>query len=190
MSPYHASISKRFLDISFSLLILPFIWPFLIISLVLVWLSSGGQVFFYQTRVGRFGASFKLIKIRTLHKRFDSAPGALHGPNDITLVGKFLRKTHIDELPQIWNILKGDMSWVGPRPEVPYFYEHFKELEPTYADRQLARPGITGLAQLNNPDASPNENLEKLKFDLDYVNQATFWMDVRILVQTFLLIWK
>ena len=96
----------------------------------------------------------------------------------------------MDETPQIWNILIGEMSWVGPRPEVPFYYEHFKKQEPTYANRQLVRPGITGLAQLDNPNASPNENLEKLKFDLQYVNQATFWMDLRILTKSFLFIWK
>lgn len=96
----------------------------------------------------------------------------------------------MDEIPQIWNILIGEMSWVGPRPEVPFYYEHFKKQEPTYANRQLVRPGITGLAQLDNPNASPNENLEKLKFDLQYVKQATFWMDLRILTKSFLFIWK
>jgi putative colanic acid biosynthesis UDP-glucose lipid carrier transferase len=100
-----------------------------------------------------------------------------------------MRSSRIDELPQIWNILKGEMSWVGPRPEVPYHYEHFKQRDANYATRQLVKPGITGLAQLNNPDALPNENLEKLKLDLEYVNQANIWMDLRILAQTFLLTW-
>lgn len=164
--------------------------PVLVISMLLVWLSSGSPIFFVQTRVGLGGKYFMLIKLRSLRKKFNSKPGALHSTDDITKVGRLLRKTRVDEIPQIWNILVGDMSWVGPRPEVPFYYDHFKGLEPTYADRQLARPGITGLAQLNNPNASPNENLEKLTFDLDYVRNASLWMDIRILVQSFLFVWK
>jgi lipopolysaccharide/colanic/teichoic acid biosynthesis glycosyltransferase len=82
------------------------------------------------------------------------------------------------------------MSWVGPRPEVIYYYEHFKEKDPNYARRQVAKPGITGLAQLNDPNASPDQNLEKLIFDLKYVDHASFSMDLRILINSFIVIWK
>jgi lipopolysaccharide/colanic/teichoic acid biosynthesis glycosyltransferase len=190
MNTYHRSFVKRLLDICFSLAILPFVIPVFILSVLMVLISSGFPIFFFQERIGYKGKVFKLVKIRSLKNTFSSEPGALHDVNDITAVGKFLRKARIDEIPQIWNIIKGEMSWVGPRPEVPYFYEHFKNLEPTYANRQLARPGITGLAQLDNPNASPNENLEKLTFDLRYVEQANLWLDLRILMQSFLFIWK
>jgi lipopolysaccharide/colanic/teichoic acid biosynthesis glycosyltransferase len=190
MNPYHRSLTKRILDLAFSLLVLPLALPVLVLCAILVLLSSGTPVFFAQERVGRDGQPFKLIKIRSLKKSFSSAPGAQHNPADITALGRLLRKTRVDEIPQIWNILKGEMSWVGPRPEVPFYYEHYKKLEPTYADRQLVRPGITGMAQLNNPDASPNENLEKLTFDLQYVQQANFWVDLRILIKSFLFVWK
>lgn len=190
MNTYHQSFVKRLLDICFSLLVLPLALPVLLVSIFLVLISNGLPIFFYQERVGYKGKSFKLVKIRSLKTSFSSEPGAIHGANDITAVGKVLRKTRIDEIPQIWNILIGEMSWVGPRPEVPFYYEHFKNMEPTYADRQLARPGITGLAQLDNPNASPNENLEKLKFDLDYVRRANFWLDIRIIIRSFLFVWK
>ena len=189
-SNYHQSRIKRLLDIFFSVLILPVVIPVLLLCVFLVWISSGTPIFFFQTRVGRNGKPFQMIKLRSLSNNFESKPGALHGQRDITGIGRLMRKSRMDETPQIWNILIGEMSWVGPRPEVPFYYEHFKKQEPTYANRQLVRPGITGLAQLDNPNASPNENLEKLKFDLQYVNQATFWMDLRILTKSFLFIWK
>lgn len=190
MSPYHQSLIKRLLDVCFSLLILPVVLPVLAISVLLVGLTSGMPIFFFQKRIGKNGKPFNLIKIRTLKRAFDSTPGALHGDGDITAVGRVMRKIRFDEIPQIWNILKGEMSWVGPRPEVPYYYEHFCKLDSTYTERQKVRPGITGLAQLDNPNASPNENLEKLKFDLEYVKNASLMMDIRILLQSFLFVWK
>ena len=117
MSTYHQSFSKRLLDIFFSLLILPVVIPALLICIILVWVTSGTPIFFVQTRVGRNGAHFQLIKLRSLRNKFDSKPGALHGPGDITVIGKIMRKSRLDEIPQIWNILKGEMSWVGPRPD-------------------------------------------------------------------------
>jgi lipopolysaccharide/colanic/teichoic acid biosynthesis glycosyltransferase len=189
MPTYHQSLAKRLLDIFFSLLILPLAIPAICCCLLLILATSGSPLFFVQTRVGRNEKHFQLIKLRSLKNKFDAAPGALHGPDDITFIGRLMRSSRIDELPQIWNILKGEMSWVGPRPEVPYHYEHFKQRDANYATRQSVKPGITGLAQLNNPDALPNENLEKLKLDLEYVNQANIWMDLRILAQTFLLTW-
>jgi lipopolysaccharide/colanic/teichoic acid biosynthesis glycosyltransferase len=190
MNRYHRSITKRALDLIFSLLVLPVALPLMVLCAFLVLVSSGSPVFFCQERVGRNGEIFRLIKIRTLKKSFSSAPGAQHTIHDITALGRFLRKSRLDEIPQIWNILVGEMSWVGPRPEVPYYYEHYKKLEPTYASRQLVRPGITGMAQLDNPDASPNENLEKLTFDLEYVHKGSFGLDVHILLKSFLFVWK
>jgi lipopolysaccharide/colanic/teichoic acid biosynthesis glycosyltransferase len=190
MSTYHQSLSKRLLDIFFSLLVLPIALPVMLFSVFLVLLTSGRPVFFFQERIGYKGQPFRLVKVRSLKNTFASQPGALHNTNDITMVGVFLRKTRIDEIPQIWNILKGEMSWVGPRPEVPFYFNHFRELDPKYAERQNAKPGITGLAQLDNPNASPNENLEKLTFDLQYVEKASLGLDLRILIQSFLFVWK
>ncbi|MFN3530367.1 MAG: sugar transferase [Bacteroidia bacterium] len=190
MSLYNMSVSKRLLDIFFSLLVLPIALPVMLLSIVLIGLTTAGPVFFVQQRVGLNGKSFNLIKIRTLKRSFQSLPGAQHDELDITMVGRFLRKFRFDEIPQIWNILIGEMSWVGPRPEVPYYFDHFKALHPEYEMRQLTRPGITGLAQLQNPNASPNENLEKLKYDLEYVRNSSFGMDINILLRSFLFVWK
>ena len=173
-----------------SLLVLPLAFPLFLLAVLLVWLNSGLPVFFKQTRIGWHGKPFELVKIRTIRNDFHNAPGAQHTASDITAIGKVLRKVRLDELPQVWSILKGEMSWVGPRPEVPYYFEHYSNLHPDYSTRQLARPGITGLAQLNNPNATPNENLEKLTFDLDYVRRASLWLDIRIIIQSFLFIWK
>lgn len=190
MSPYLNHPSKRLLDIVFSILVLPVALIVLTLAILATLVTSGTPVFFDQERVGQYGKIFKLRKIRSLKKHFDSAPGAFHSNDDITFVGQFLRKTRVDEIPQIWNILTGEMSWVGPRPEVSFHYEHYKALHPEYARRQVAKPGITGLAQLNDPNASPNENLEKLKFDLDYVDNASLSKDIGILIKSFIIVWK
>jgi lipopolysaccharide/colanic/teichoic acid biosynthesis glycosyltransferase len=190
MSPYLNHPSKRILDIAFSLLLVPIALPIFLVAGLLVLLMEGRPVFFWHYRVGQNGTLFKLIKIRTLKNSFDAAPGAQHQHQDITALGKLLRKSRVDEIPQIWTILKGDMSWVGPRPEVVYYYEYYKEKDPQYARRQTAKPGITGLAQLNNPNASPDQNLEKLVFDLQYVDHASFWMDLRLLFSSFVVVWR
>lgn len=190
ISDYHQGFSKRLLDILVSLLALPIALPLFVLSCLAVWLTSGGPVLFVQSRVGKDARVFELIKIRTIRADFGKVPGQQHTEHDITKVGKFLRKVRMDELPQIWNILKGDMSWVGPRPEVPYYYNYYNDQHPEYHQRQLVRPGIAGPAQLNNPNATPNENLEKLTFDLEYVRTATLFTDLKILTQSFLFIWK
>jgi lipopolysaccharide/colanic/teichoic acid biosynthesis glycosyltransferase len=190
MSPYLNHPQKRALDIIFSLLLLPVAIPVFVLTCLAVLILDGHPVFFAHKRVGQNGQLFDVIKIRTLKSSFNSAPGAQHQANDITWLGKILRKTRIDEIPQIWTILKGEMSWVGPRPEVVYYYEFFKDKDPNYVRRQSAKPGITGLAQLNDPNASPDQNLEKLVYDLKYVDQASFSMDLRILMNSFIVVWK
>lgn len=190
MSPYLSANSKRLLDLFFTLLIAPFALIAFVTAALLVLFTSGRPVFFKQERIGRFGKPFTMVKLRTLSQGFASNPGAQHAANDVTLVGKLLRKTRIDEIPQILTILKGDMSWVGPRPEVSFYYEHFQSIDTRFRDRLGAKPGITGLAQINNPNATPNENLEKLEFDLKYIESATFGLDLKILVKSFLVIWK
>lgn len=190
MSPYLSAYSKRLLDLFFTLLIAPFALIAFLLAVLLVLFTSGRPVFFKQERIGRFGKPFTMVKIRTLGQGFASNPGAQHAANDVTPVGKMLRRTRIDEIPQILTILKGDMSWVGPRPEVLFYYEHFQSIDGRFRNRLGAKPGITGLAQINNPNATPNENLEKLEFDMKYIESATFGLDLKILVKSFLVIWK
>jgi lipopolysaccharide/colanic/teichoic acid biosynthesis glycosyltransferase len=190
MSPYLHSRSKRLLDLVFSLIIGPFALLVLVVAMILVYMTSGKPIFFTQQRVGYNGKLFTMVKIRTLNLAFASVPGAQHETNDITWVGKILRKTRIDEIPQILAILKGEMSWVGPRPEVPFYYEHFQTIDARFNQRLQARPGITGSAQINNPNATPNDNLEKLEHDLKYIECATLALDLKILATSFIVIWK
>jgi len=190
MSPYLHNPAKRALDIFFSLLILPIALPVMVVAALMTVFSDGGPAFFVQERIGFNSKPFKMLKIRTLKKSFLSSIGQQHQSNDILFIGKLFRKFRIDELPQIWNILKGDMSWVGPRPEVGFYFERYKGVDPAFAKRQKCRPGITGLAQLKNPDATPEHSLEKLPYDLQYIDQASLLMDLRILLQSFFLVWK
>jgi lipopolysaccharide/colanic/teichoic acid biosynthesis glycosyltransferase len=105
-------------------------------------------------------------------------------------LGKFLRQTRLDELPQIWNILRGDMSWVGPRPEQLAFVEQCKEKYPAYDARHAIKPGITGLAQIHNPDATMDDHQEKLVHDLQYIQTASLWLDIQILWKSLVVVLK
>ncbi|MBA4304935.1 MAG: UDP-phosphate N-acetylgalactosaminyl-1-phosphate transferase [Sphingobacteriaceae bacterium] len=185
---YHNSIKKRILDVVLCLLSAPLVLPLILLFLPFVWVSDGGPVFFSQIRVGRNGSTFVMYKIRSLKKTFDPKTDRAHTDYDVLAVGRVMRATRMDELPQWWNILKGEMSWVGPRPEVPFYVEHFSEKHPEYRLRELARPGIAGLAQLKNPDALPSHNLEKLIYDLEYVQRANLWLDLKILLRSFVLV--
>jgi lipopolysaccharide/colanic/teichoic acid biosynthesis glycosyltransferase len=190
MSPYLLQFPKRFFDILFSILVLPIALPIIFISAIIIYITDGGPIFIAQERVGMQSLPFKMFKIRTLQNQFKYTPGKQHDTSDILWIGVFLRKFRIDELPQIVNIFKGEMSWVGPRPEFPYFFEHYLKLNDSYSKRQSCRPGITGLAQINDPNATPENTLEKLPFDLKYVQDATIWMDIHIMIKSFFAIWN
>lgn len=189
MSPYLQSPAKRIFDIFFSLLMLPVTIPVVGVASLLTFITDGGDVFFVQTRIGKDLKPFKMLKIRTLKKSYHVVPGQYHNNDDITWIGKILRQLRIDELPQIWNILKGEMSWVGPRPEVQYYFDMYEGKDPVFAKRQQCAPGITGLAQLKNPDATPDHSLEKLQYDLEYIKKASLKMDMNILLQSFFIVW-
>lgn len=190
MNDYLFSWQKRTLDIAFTLLILPAVFPLLIFCAFLVIITMGFPVIFSQKRIGLNGRVFIIYKLRTLKRKSNNVEGITHTNGDITPLGKFLRIFRFDELPQIWNILRGEMSWVGPRPEVPYYVEKYNNLNPNFNGRLAALPGITGLAQLNNPNATPSDNLDKLEHDLSYISNANVRMDMKILFKTFFLIWK
>lgn len=165
----------------FALVTLPFI-------ALLVKLSSPGQVFIRQKRVGRFGQSFTLYKYRSMVSD-DEVAGQKQftTENDprITPIGKFLRKTRLDELPQVWNVLRGNMSFVGPRPERPVFVDELTRQMPFYALRHLTRPGLTGWAQVKFKYAATLEdNLKKLQYDLYYIKNRSPLLDVAILLKT------
>jgi lipopolysaccharide/colanic/teichoic acid biosynthesis glycosyltransferase len=187
---YLYSKQKRTLDILFSLLALPVVIPVLILCALLVFLTMGWPIIFAQRRVGKDGSVFVIYKLRSLKRSSNNHEGITHVDEDVTSVGKIMRLFRFDELPQIWNILKGDMSWVGPRPEVPVYVEQSARLNPRFNDRLQALPGITGLAQLNNPNATPNDNLDKLKHDMEYIHKASLGLDIRIIFKSFFFIWK
>src|SRR5262249_41900882 len=141
-----------------------------------------------QIRVGRAGKLFRLLKLRTMCHRAEAFTGPRRSsPGDcrVTCLGRFLRRWHIDDLPQLWNVLRGDMSLVGPRPERPEFVHVLNEVLPRYRERLAVRPGMTGLAQVLEPSAVNLEDVRrKLAADLLYVEQRTLWLDLRLLVAT------
>ncbi len=183
-----SSRSKRLFDIFFSLLFLIMTFPLFLAIAVLVKLTSKGPVFYTQKRVGQNEVVFFLIKFRSMIHKAELGKAVWAKENDrrITLVGKILRKLHMDELPQLINILRGDMSLVGPRPERPNFEKDLKSKIPYYSLRHFLKPGLTGWAQVNYPyAASVEESKDKLEYDLYYVYNKTLLFDFRIILKTF-----
>jgi lipopolysaccharide/colanic/teichoic acid biosynthesis glycosyltransferase len=175
--------SKRLAEIVAALLLLLLTAPLLLLALLLVKLTSRGPALYSQTRVGRGGRPFTLYKIRSMTWQCEDLTGACWSPpgdDRVTRVGRWLRRTHLDELPQLWNILRGDMSLIGPRPERPEFVA-------LYSSRLLVRPGLTGLAQVQLPPDSDLDSVRrKLVFDLWYVQHCSWWLDCRIYLATLL----
>jgi lipopolysaccharide/colanic/teichoic acid biosynthesis glycosyltransferase len=162
--------------------------PLMILAMTLVKLTSSGPAIYSQTRVGRHGRLFTIYKIRTMVQDSERLTGprwTAPGDPRITWVGRFLRRTHLDELPQLWNVLRGEMSLVGPRPERPEFVDQLERAIPCYRDRLLVRPGVTGLAQVQlPPDTDLDSVRRKLACDLYYVQRVSLWLDLRILLST------
>lgn len=152
-------------------------------------LDSPGPVIFKQKRVGENEKIFVLYKFRTMRNDAEKGSGAVWAKkNDprVTRIGKFLRKTRLDELPQLFNVLKGDMSFVGPRPERPEFVEKLKEIIPYYSERHFVKPGVTGWAQVRYPyGASVEDAVEKLRYDLFYIKNLSMFLDLYIVFETF-----
>lgn len=182
---YVQSSLKRLLDILFCLGILPIAVPLVVIFGLLVKLTSKGPVFYSQTRTGLNNLPFTICKMRTLlHGTQDPLAGMKKGDNSMVPFGAFLRQSRIDELPQIWNILRGEMSWIGPRPEQTALVAVAQTQNADFSLRHSVRPGITGLAQVTNPNATPDQNLEKLVKDLEYIQTASLEMDLSILFRS------
>lgn len=176
---------KRTLDIVISSIGLILASPVMVICALLIRLTSPGPVFYTQRRVGRGKRVFRLYKFRTMVQDAEKKTGpVLAADNDprITPVGKFLRATRLDELPQLFNVLKGEMSFVGPRPERPVFVEEFERQYPDYPYRHLVKPGITGLAQVAGKYTTSPE--DKLRFDLYYIRNYSLFLDFKIMLQT------
>ncbi len=182
-----SSAAKRVFDIGASGLLLLLTAPLIALFAVLVKLDSSGPAFFRQKRIGLFGQGFEVIKLRSMRTdaEKDGAKWACKDDPRITRLGKFIRKVRIDELPQTWSVLKGEMSFVGPRPEVPKFVDELEDQLPYYAERHMVKPGITGWAQINYPyGASIEDSRHKLEYDLYYAKNYTPFLDLLILLQT------
>ena len=181
-------VLKRVLDIAASLALLVLTLPTLLIAALAIRLDGAGPIFYRQERVGRRGRTFYIYKFRTMRVDAEQECGpqwaSVRDPR-VTRVGSFLRRTRIDELPQILNVLKGEMSLVGPRPERPHFVTSLGVQIPFYAERHAVRPGITGWAQVSYPyGASTEDAREKLSYDLYYIKNFSFLFDLLILLST------
>ncbi|RCS30219.1 TIGR03013 family PEP-CTERM/XrtA system glycosyltransferase [Rhodanobacter denitrificans] len=189
ISPVRLAI-KRVFDLITASLVLLVTWPFMLLTALAIRLESGrgAPILYYQDRVGENGKLFRVIKFRSMGadaERDGVARWATEHDNRVTRVGRFIRKARLDELPQLWNVLRGDMSIIGPRPERPQFVDSFNKCIRYYSLRHCLRPGLTGWAQLRYPYGSSREDAEeKLKFDLFYVKNHNFVFDLAILVQT------
>ncbi|MEO9834837.1 MAG: TIGR03013 family XrtA/PEP-CTERM system glycosyltransferase [Marinomonas sp.] len=182
-----SSAAKRVFDIVASLILLIATLPIILIFAILVKLDSKGPAFFRQQRIGHYGEPFHLIKLRSMSTdaEKDGAKWAEENDPRVTRVGRFIRKVRIDELPQTWSVLKGQMSFVGPRPEVPQFVTDLEDQLPFYAERHMVKPGITGWAQINYPyGASIEDSRKKLEYDLYYAKNYTPFLDLVVLLQT------
>ena len=181
-------MSKRLFDITASGLLLLLTLPVMLITALLIWMESGIPVLYRQERVGEYGRIFQVLKFRSmrLDAERDGMPQWAKKHDDrVTRVGRFIRLLRIDELPQVFNVFKGDMSFVGPRPERPYFVEELTKKISYYPSRHTVRPGITGWAQIRYPyGATVEDALQKLQYDLYYVKNHTLFLDLIILLQT------
>lgn len=179
---------KRLLDFVFALSIFFITLPIMVLCGVMIKFSSRGPVFYKQPRVGMDGKIFEILKLRTMREDAEAETGpvwAKHNDTRITMVGKFLRKSHLDELPQMINVLRGDMSLVGPRPERPVFVKQFNEIIPHYYKRLSIKPGVTGLAQVRYKyDETLADVKKKLAYDLLYIKNMCWYVDMTIIFLT------
>jgi sugar transferase (PEP-CTERM system associated) len=181
-------LMKRTIDLGLSLLMAIVTLPLMLLTALLVMLEDGGPILYRQERVGENGRAFVLFKFRSMRK--DAEQGgppvwAKDGDERITRVGGFIRKTRLDELPQLWNVVRGDMSFVGPRPERPFFVEQLSHDIPFYQQRHAVKPGLTGWAQVKYRYGSSLEDaMEKLRYDLYYIKHLSVFFDLTIVFDT------
>ena len=182
------AITKRIIDIVGSIMLLIVASPVILFTALIVKLTSKGPMIYSQVRVGKEGRLFEIYKFRTMKVDAERATGpvwAKANDNRLTPMGGFLRKAHLDELPQLINVLKGEMSLIGPRPERPVFVNQFRETIPEYENRLVVKPGITGLAQVwHRYDETIEDVRKKVKYDLLYIKKMCLWADVTIALRT------
>ena len=181
---------KRYVDIPIALAVSVVALPIVCVAWVLVRLTSRGPGIYKQVRLGLDGKPFTIYKLRSMRVDAEAATGPVWAPRKdrrVTFIGKILRATHIDELPQLYNVLRGEMDLVGPRPERPEFVSELEKRIDGYSYRLYVKPGITGLAELNQAsDIDLNDVRRKLVYDFDYIEHSSFWLDMRLLFCTLL----
>jgi lipopolysaccharide/colanic/teichoic acid biosynthesis glycosyltransferase len=181
----YAKFLKPLIDFILAFLLVLIVSPVLFVVWVLLLISNRGQAFFRQERPGKNGNIFRVIKFKTMNDRKDGNGKLLPDSERLTPVGKFVRSTSMDELPQLFSVLKGDMSLVGPRPLLVRYLDRYT---PEQARRHEVKPGITGWAQVNGRNAISWE--QKFKLDVWYVDHISFWLDIKILLLTVLKVFK
>ena len=182
--------TKRALDFVVAIVALIVFSPLFLICYIAVRREDGGPAIFKQERIGRFGRPFMIYKFRSMRMDAEKdGPALYQHENDtrMTKVGKFLRDHHLDELPQLWNVVKGDMAFIGPRPEREYFIEKIMDRDPRYRYLFQIRPGVTSYATLYNGYTDTMEKmLRRLELDLYYLEHRSWWFDAKILLKTFI----
>lgn len=182
--PLFYSLCKRMVDVVVSFVALVVLLPVILLFALIVMIETPGSPFFLQERLGQSGRAFTIMKLRSMYSDAEKngAQWAVKNDSRVTRVGKLIRQTRIDELPQLWNVLKGDMSIVGPRPERAVFVEEFQKTLPSFSQRLTVKPGLTGWAQINGGyELTP---AEKLELDLYYIQHTNIRFDVKIMVKT------
>jgi exopolysaccharide biosynthesis polyprenyl glycosylphosphotransferase len=187
-------VLKRGFDLLLSAFLLILAAPIILVTAMLVKLDSPGPAFYRQVRVGRFGETFEILKLRSMRQDAEAGGAAIwaqQGDPRVTRIGRIIRLIRVDELPQLWTVLKGQMSFVGPRPERPEFVAELERQIPFYAERHMVKPGITGWAQINYPyGASLDDARHKLEYDLYYTKNYSPFLDLLIILQTMrVLLW-
>jgi exopolysaccharide biosynthesis polyprenyl glycosylphosphotransferase len=185
--PVWQEVTKRVIDVVGSAVFLVLAWPIYAFTAAMVRLSSPGPIFFAQERIGKHGHPFKIYKFRSMYVDAERLGPALSSKNDprITPWGRFMRKVRLDELPQFWNVLKGDMSLVGPRPERQFFIDQIMQIAPHYRHLHRVRPGITSLGQVKYGYAETvAEMVQRLKYDILYIENMSLAMDFRVMLYT------
>lgn len=182
---FYKIFTKRLIDIIISLICLIILTPILIIVTLNLLVANKGKVFFVQKRPGRNEQIFMILKFKTMNDKRDKDNNLLSDAERLTKMGKFIRKTSLDEIPQLINVLKGDMSLIGPRPLLIEYLPLYNEKQKR---RHSVKPGITGLAQVNGRNAISWE--QKFEYDVQYVDELSFWGDMKILFLTFLKVFK
>ncbi|WP_369361494.1 sugar transferase [Priestia megaterium] len=182
--PLFYSLCKRVFDIVISFMAFVVLLPVILLFALIVMIETPGSPFFLQERLGQRGRPFTIMKLRSMYNDAEKngAQWAVKNDSRVTKVGKLIRQTRIDELPQLWNVLKGDMSIVGPRPERAIFIEEFQKTLPAFSQRLAVKPGLTGWAQINGGyELTP---AEKLELDLYYIQHTNIRFDVKIMIKT------